>query len=604
MKFEKITIENYKSIGNKNNSIFFGNDVIALVGKNGSGKSNILNSLNGIQLFKICASDTFENTNRFIENAPVKIVFQLRMTPKDYEQLLPPIDLPCNDEIVTFTFYKYTSQSIVVDFFVATPNGDKPSFFSKILRSDEKLCSIFDKLQNAINADKNNHGSEEYLFTTLKYWCNNWDKSCHNVNKIEWLKRYKDAINDDDIQYIRNYYNQRINTFFMIMPVIMYYKDDYLQDEYILENLQKDLKNDSFPNGLKTLIRALNISEDDFISMLKDCSSNNVRSLRKRMSTELSDFNKSFNEFYNGASEQIELSAYPEKGKIVFSVSRTGEFEEFKLSERSQGLKWYLMFFAALKSAKACKNALVLIDEPAIHLHVDAQKEVLKLFDTLKANGVQIIYTTHSPSMLNTNSWEGIKLIEKENNITEIFSPTTSRSGQKHLETLSPIQKAMGCTLNNTLAPSQDKLNLIVEGITDYYYLKAMFKVCEVTNEPYIIPACSADNIPNIASIFIGWGYDFKVLLDHDREGKNVYAKLKKMDIKDEIIQFVSISDNATIENLISDHEEIITRNEKGELKKSESAFRFLSKVESENFIPDDETKDNFRDLFGKIGIL
>ena len=189
------------------------------------------------------------------------------------------------------------------------------------------------------------------------------------------------------------------------------------------------------------------------------------------------------------------------------------------------------MFFAALKSANACKNALVLIDEPAIYLHVDAQKEVLKLFDKLKANGVQVIYTTHSPSMLKINSWESIKLVEKEDNITKIFSPTTSRSGQKHLETLSPIQQAMGCTLNNTIAPQREKLNLVVEGITDYYYIKAMFQICKVEDKPYVIPACSADNIPNIVSIFIGWGYEYNVLLDRDNKGKCVLQKLKEMNI-------------------------------------------------------------------------
>ena len=43
----------------------------------------------------------------------------------------------------------------------------------------------------------------------------------------------------------------------------------------------------------------------------------------------------------------------------------------------------------------AQSNVVYLLDEPGISLHVNAQKELLKLFDHLASKGNQIIYSTN-----------------------------------------------------------------------------------------------------------------------------------------------------------------------------------------------------------------
>ena len=54
------------------------------------------------------------------------------------------------------------------------------------------------------------------------------------------------------------------------------------------------------------------------------------------------------------------------------------------LSERSNGLKWYLnMYIQLLAKTKKydIENYVVLLDEPGVYLHVNAQKEILNLFE-------------------------------------------------------------------------------------------------------------------------------------------------------------------------------------------------------------------------------
>ena len=43
---------------------------------------------------------------------------------------------------------------------------------------------------------------------------------------------------------------------------------------------------------------------------------------------------------------------------------------------------------------------MYLLDEPGTSLHVNAQRELLKLFQHLAGKGNQVVYTTHSPYML------------------------------------------------------------------------------------------------------------------------------------------------------------------------------------------------------------
>lgn len=46
-----------------------------------------------------------------------------------------------------------------------------------------------------------------------------------------------------------------------------------------------------------------------------------------------------------------------------------------QVSERSNGLRWYLNLFVALKANHTkSSNVIFLMDEPGVHLHVDAQK--------------------------------------------------------------------------------------------------------------------------------------------------------------------------------------------------------------------------------------
>jgi predicted ATP-dependent endonuclease of OLD family len=71
---------------------------------------------------------------------------------------------------------------------------------------------------------------------------------------------------------------------------------------------------------------------------------------------------------------------------------------EVNLDERSRGFRWFFSFyvtFAADTIDGPAANAILLLDEPGLYLHIQSQKDLLTQWEKDFSN--QIIYTTHSP---------------------------------------------------------------------------------------------------------------------------------------------------------------------------------------------------------------
>lgn len=615
MKILKIAINDFRSLGNEHNYITLTDDVIAIVGKNGSGKSNILAALDGLQFFRQASKKTLENRNRFIDRSSARITIDVEILPEDYASLTDDKTLlPTKIETVRFEFFKHDNSGYFMSFH-AMGDGTQSanSFFSRLLETDEKMMECFPKLlaaakkENPQNWQPNDLNSRENVI----FWAEHYTEIFTSKLDFNWLKRYARDIPEVDIKYLQEKHWEFMLSFAKIMPQIFIYQDEELFDSYRREELEKE--NGKFFNtssALNKLILALRETPDAFLQAMGNQQTPECQSIQRRFRKKLDKFNKLFNEKYNNNAEQVETNLHFDHEQCVISVATNDDDMTFKFSERSNGLKWYIGFFAALQSAGILGKALLLIDEPAVHLHVDAQKEVLQLFDNLAREGHQLIYTTHSPAMLDINRWERIRTVEKECNISRIYMLHESHPGEKRLETLSPVQQAMGCSLKNTLAPDAERVNLVTEGITDYYYCKAMFKSCGMTEEkqPFVIPACSADNIPNLMVILFGWGYNFRVLLDNDAEGKKVLRRLQKGldETAKEYIFCVSDNDSETIEDLLSsqDREAYKKVNFKGEYQKTISAIDFMNAVLKDKYVPEKETVDKFRALFARMGLI
>ena len=233
----------------------------------------------------------------------------------------------------------------------------------------------------------------------------------------------------------------------------------------------------------------------------------------------------------------FELSHYdhtnPAKsGKPYIEFWIKDEQERLYPKQRSRGVRWFLSFFLELKATaldKSKHNKVLLIDEPGVSLHARAQEDVLAVFDDIKEQ-MQIIYTTHSPHLIDVNKLYRILAVQRarEDDMkseTLIYSARSLNAATA--DTLSPIYSTMGARL------SQQEIiksfnNVIVKDLATYYFLKAITKLTDFKKECYFLPASGAESMPMMVNILIGWGLEYITLNFGNPEERVVHENLMK----------------------------------------------------------------------------
>ena len=272
------------------------------------------------------------------------------------------------------------------------------------------------------------------------------------------------------------------------------------------------------------------------------------------------------------------------------------------------------------------KNVLFLLDEPGVNLHVNAQRELLKLFDELAERGNQLVYTTHSPYMLNTETLQKIRAVVKNNDLTYIYKTAYDSRifPESQNDTLAPIINALGMNLNDTFGPSKGKLNIVCEGVSDYLFLITFAKKLNVDmSKCNFIPTLGVTNCINICMILHGWGCKYIALFDYDKEGVESGGEIMKKNfdaiLGSEFHYVVDITQEDINDKTYNDKdckkmiEDIVGRDELsnycqimryGQMSKTLTAKLFNKDVESGIYSLNQNSIDNFKNLFIRMKIL
>ena len=245
--------------------------------------------------------------------------------------------------------------------------------------------------------------------------------------------------------------------------------------------------------------------------------------------------------------DKIELVAEADGDNLRFGVKESGGYLLFKPEQRSKGFQWFLSFYLRLNAVQAETN-VILIDEPGLHLHSKAQKDVLKVFETLSGKS-QVIISTHSPYLIDAQRLDRVRLILKDDQKgTQIENKIHKKADT---ETLTPIITAIGLDLADDFSIAGKK-NVLLEGISDYYFMQALREHLKANKANYI-PCVGAPKIPYLASLLIGWDLGFLAVLDNDSEGKRIAKELsEKLSIEQDRIIFVSEKNGFATEDLFT----------------------------------------------------
>lgn len=210
------------------------------------------------------------------------------------------------------------------------------------------------------------------------------------------------------------------------------------------------------------------------------------------------------------------------------------------------------MWFKKIQEDKNSQYIL-LLDEPGLNLHAMAQGNLLAFLEELSKN-YQIIYTTHSPFMIDSNHLDRVYTIYE----TKDGSIISDSVQQKDANTLFPLQAALGYSIAQNLFVNKN--NLVVEGISDLVYLNYMSSLLKENNKEglnddiVIVPVGGADKVSAFISLMRGNELNIVCLLDNFTEQKpksNVENLVKEKIIKQGNLKFYSdFVDNLNIANI------------------------------------------------------
>jgi predicted ATPase len=196
---------------------------------------------------------------------------------------------------------------------------------------------------------------------------------------------------------------------------------------------------------------------------------------------------------------------------------------EVNLDERSRGFRWFFSFyitFSADTNGGAAQDAILLLDEPGLFLHIESQKDLQAHFEQDFAN--QILYTTHSPFMLPIQTLDRLRTVT----ISEEAGTAVTNNPTGDGRTLAPIRAALGYYYADTLFIGPN--NLIVEGVTDWWIIEAVSKHFMNAGKPGLPPRLSlppvdgASKVPNMVSLLTAQKLIPLALLDDDGQGRSV----------------------------------------------------------------------------------
>jgi len=184
-------------------------------------------------------------------------------------------------------------------------------------------------------------------------------------------------------------------------------------------------------------------------------------------------------------------------------------------AKRSKGFVWFFSFLVAFTQYKDRKEKIILLlDEPGANLGAKAQRDLLRYFDDFLVGHHQIIFTTHSPFMIDVKRLETVRTVEDEDGGTKV-----SNDPCKHgADTLFPLQAALGYDLGQSLFVAQN--NLLVEGPADLIYLTVASQVlvekgCQgLTDSWTIVPVGGADKVATFVSLLGAQGLNLAVFMD------------------------------------------------------------------------------------------
>lgn len=495
-----LRIESYRNIGFKdekshrerlviNNSLKKGElgDLVILIGANNSGKSNVLSALETFGKGQLQERDV---TDLYMEEEcrkPVLTLFARSQNNEDefsykktYQQ---------NDEVLyPETEEKDELKFITIENFLQSLQD--VAYIERNFLGGSQLQVFFDSYSERIeskqfdNQDLNNAINEVFsLFDALQRQ-GVGRTFLQQARNTELVKEYNNSRNKEHKDY-KTILNEKylFNYGYNFIPSVISYENEEITNNSLITNFN----NISNSNFFASVLHAINIDistiKNAYDTFFKQKNKGVLSQLENKINKKLSSVSAKFNKLYFIEDATYAFKIDLESEKIFFSLFR-GE-QTISLDYQSTGFRWFFnLFFNLLNSTDLNPGDIIIMDEPATHLHVQGQKE-LRVFlkDFAIKNDITIVIATHSPFLIDLDYLDELRVIVNKENISSIEN-NFAAVNENDPDSLLPIKESL--TVENHILVNPEEKVVFVEGITDYNYLTAFKKLFGKTNITFL----------------------------------------------------------------------------------------------------------------------
>lgn len=502
MRISSIRIKNYKSIKDSGD-VKFTDNLFVLAGQNESGKSSILEALNTFETEEIDK----ETLNFELEN--VGNLFQ--------EISCTYVDL---DEVL----YKQIIMKLFERIKLAHPKRTD-LIVGKVI--EEKNIRAIKEITIKKEIDFT-EGEGGIVYTSVDERTLGMIKKAILTYEIETegqIKSIKPFLNVDVDQYVI------AEEIWRLTPDILLFNDftDLLPDKILLSELRTE-----GAQGVKAVNNVEKLINTSFEGISQKNTPQKISTSESESQILSANFQKDWKQKIYG-NNKVNIKFFIENNEA--GVKELSFFVETKDNEylaprkRSKGMIWFLSLWFELKAKENGRPIILLFDEPGLHLHIKANKDMLAVFHKLIEKGHQVIYSTHSPSLIETDKLNNIGLVinhEKSGTLVEGLT-TTKLNTENKKDALQPIAEAMG------MEPLKDfsilrQRNVIVEGLSDFWILRGMRKILHPTSDYEFIPGIGikGTKIFPLISFCIGYNLDWVLVMDNGEVPKHTREELKE----------------------------------------------------------------------------
>lgn len=239
------------------------------------------------------------------------------------------------------------------------------------------------------------------------------------VNKIginSTLDQINKEVTEDSTEKIKNYLIKRL-------PRFIYFENIAIVDSRIhlptfVQKLEaNDLDEDE--KTAKTLLDLAKLDAKEIQTLGKEGKDRervkkNKDRLQIMMSLASKRVSEEIDKIWSQNDHNIEFVVQGSDLRVWVINKKDGT--RLQLEERSRGYQWYFSFYTVfnVESEARHKDAILLLDEPAIFLHALGQEDFLKKTLPKLFEKNQILYTTHSPFMIDLTKPETIHTVTLE----------------------------------------------------------------------------------------------------------------------------------------------------------------------------------------------